>query len=168
MLSFLSGRELEKGNLGPLLFKHLRIQSTTIRARSVLYQAILVERFARDVVGKLTGAEEHGELKRYVHKVFPWTEIRAAHEQMEGNKNSGKIIVEVQLGVFAVGLIQCTTSYDAVAGAVRSLMFMCSTCGLLPTTQPLKSSRGNARFDRPVRFALTLRLFFPRSYSILC
>jgi NADPH:quinone reductase-like Zn-dependent oxidoreductase len=32
----------------------------------------------------------------YVHKVLPWTEIRAAHEEMEGNKNSGKIIVEVQ------------------------------------------------------------------------
>jgi NADPH:quinone reductase-like Zn-dependent oxidoreductase len=91
MLSFLSGRELEKVDLGPL-----RIQGTTLRARSVPYQADLVERFTRDVVGKLTGAEGHGELKTYVYKVFPWTEIHAAHEEMEGNKNSGKIMVEVQ------------------------------------------------------------------------
>jgi NADPH:quinone reductase-like Zn-dependent oxidoreductase len=96
MLSFLSGRKLEKVDLGPLLFKRLRIQGTRLRARSVPYQADLVERFTRDVVGKLTGAEGYGELKTYVHKVFPWTEIRAAHEEMEGNKNSGKIIVEVQ------------------------------------------------------------------------
>jgi hypothetical protein len=55
MLSFFSGRELEKVDLGPLLFKRLRIQGTTLRARSVPYQADLVERFTRDVVGKLTG-----------------------------------------------------------------------------------------------------------------
>jgi NADPH:quinone reductase-like Zn-dependent oxidoreductase len=71
MLSFLSGRELEKVDLGPLLFKRLRIQGTTLRARSVPYQADLVERFTRDVVGKLTGAEGHAESKTYVHKVFP-------------------------------------------------------------------------------------------------
>jgi NADPH:quinone reductase-like Zn-dependent oxidoreductase len=98
MLRFLSRREREKVELGPLLFKRLRIQGKMLRARSVPYQADLVERFTftRDVVGKPTGAEGHGELKTYVHKVFPWTEIRAAHEEMEGNKNSGKIIVEVQ------------------------------------------------------------------------
>jgi NADPH:quinone reductase-like Zn-dependent oxidoreductase len=37
MLSFLSGRELEKVDPGPLLFKRLRIQGTTLRARSVPY-----------------------------------------------------------------------------------------------------------------------------------
>jgi hypothetical protein len=71
MLSFLSGRELEKVDLGPLLFKRLRIQGTTLRVRSVPYQADLVARFTRNVVGKLAGAGGHGELKTYVHKVFP-------------------------------------------------------------------------------------------------
>jgi NADPH:quinone reductase-like Zn-dependent oxidoreductase len=42
MLSFLSGRELEKVDIGPLLFKRLRVQGTTLRARSVPYQADLV------------------------------------------------------------------------------------------------------------------------------
>jgi hypothetical protein len=65
------------------------------------------------------------------------------------------------------GLIQCITSCDAVAEAACSLMFLCSTRGLFPTNQPIESSRGNARFDRLVRSAQTLRLFFPRSYSIL-
>jgi NADPH:quinone reductase-like Zn-dependent oxidoreductase len=64
MLSFLSGRELEKVDLGPLLFKRLRIQDTTLRACSVLYQADLVERFTRDVVGKLTRAEGHRKQPR--------------------------------------------------------------------------------------------------------
>jgi hypothetical protein len=54
MLRFLSGRELEKVDLGPLLLKRLRIQGTTLGARSVPYQANLIERFTRDVVGKLT------------------------------------------------------------------------------------------------------------------
>jgi hypothetical protein len=35
MLRFLSGRALEKVDLGPLLLKRLRIQGTTLRARSV-------------------------------------------------------------------------------------------------------------------------------------
>jgi hypothetical protein len=55
MLSFLSGRELEKVDSGPLLFKRLRILGTTLRARSVSYQPDLIERFTRNVVGKLTG-----------------------------------------------------------------------------------------------------------------
>jgi NADPH:quinone reductase-like Zn-dependent oxidoreductase len=47
ILSFLSGRELEKVHLGPPTFKRLRIQ-----------------RFMRDVVGKLTGAEGHRKQPR--------------------------------------------------------------------------------------------------------
>jgi hypothetical protein len=55
MLRFLSGRELEQVDLGPLLFKRVGIQGTTLRARSVPCQADLVERFKRDVVGEPTG-----------------------------------------------------------------------------------------------------------------
>jgi hypothetical protein len=82
MLSFLSGRDLEKVDLGPLLFKRLRIQSTPLRARSVPYQVDLVERFTRDVVGKLTGAEGHGELKTYLHKV---EDVRAQGVPVDGD-----------------------------------------------------------------------------------
>jgi hypothetical protein len=55
MPRFLSGRELEQVDLGPLLSKRVRIQGTTLRTCSVSYQADLVERFARDVICKLTG-----------------------------------------------------------------------------------------------------------------
>jgi hypothetical protein len=64
MLSFLSGRELERADLGRLLFKRLRVQGTTLCACSVPYQANLVQRFTHDVVGKLTGAEGHRKQPR--------------------------------------------------------------------------------------------------------
>ncbi|EPT00239.1 hypothetical protein FOMPIDRAFT_161321 [Fomitopsis schrenkii] len=95
MLGLLSGGEVEKFNLGPLLYKRLRIQGSTLRARSQAYQANLVKRFRDDVLSHISGSAGNGEVRTYIHKVYPWTEIQEAHREMEENKNSGKIIAEV-------------------------------------------------------------------------
>jgi len=95
MLGLLSGGEVEKANLAPILFKRLRIQGSTLRSRTLDYQANLIHRFKEEALEKITGSEGAGPLKTYIHEVFPWTEIQKAHREMQEDKNSGKIVVEI-------------------------------------------------------------------------
>ncbi|GBE85078.1 quinone oxidoreductase [Sparassis latifolia] len=95
LLGLLSGGEVPSFNLAPILFKRLKIEGSTLRSRSPDYQAKLISRFKDEVLGFLTGSAGEGALRTYIHKVYPWTEIQAAHREMEANKNSGKIIAEV-------------------------------------------------------------------------
>lgn len=95
MLGLLSGGDVEHFDLKPILFKRLRIQGSTLRSRSIAYQTDLIARFSREVLGHITSAQGEGPIKLYIHKVYPWTDIQAAHREMEANTNSGKIIVEI-------------------------------------------------------------------------
>ncbi|OJA12286.1 hypothetical protein AZE42_12810 [Rhizopogon vesiculosus] len=45
MLATLSGSEVPSVNLGPILYKRLRIQGSTLRSRSVEYQTELIARY---------------------------------------------------------------------------------------------------------------------------
>ncbi|KDR82425.1 hypothetical protein GALMADRAFT_237735 [Galerina marginata CBS 339.88] len=95
MLSLLSGAIVESVNLAPIIAKRLHIEGSTLRNRSLEYQADLIARFKREAFSKITGEKGDGPIRTYIHKVYPWTEIQAAHQEMEADKNSGKIIVEV-------------------------------------------------------------------------
>jgi putative PIG3 family NAD(P)H quinone oxidoreductase len=97
ILATLSGSEVPVVNLSPILYKRLRIQGSTLRSRSLQYQTELIAspKF-RDIIDKVTGVNGGGPIRTYIHKVYPWTEIQGAHHEMAGNKNSGKIIVEVR------------------------------------------------------------------------
>ncbi|KAI0642972.1 quinone oxidoreductase [Trametes meyenii] len=95
LLALLSGAEVPNFNLVPILYKRLRIQGSTLRARSEDYQADLVARFKREAFDHITGSSGNGRIRAYIHRVYPWTEIQEAHREMEANKNSGKIMAEV-------------------------------------------------------------------------
>ncbi|KAI0373786.1 quinone oxidoreductase [Pilatotrama ljubarskyi] len=95
LLAVLSGAEVSQFNLLPILYKRLRIQGSTLRARSEDYQAELVARFKREAFDHITGSSGDGRIRTYIHKVYPWTEIQEAHREMEANKNSGKIMAEI-------------------------------------------------------------------------
>ncbi|KAI0824012.1 quinone oxidoreductase [Trametes gibbosa] len=95
MLALLSGAEVPNFSLLPILYKRLRIQGSTLRARSEDYQAELVARFKREAFDHITGSSGDGRIRTYIHKVYPWTEIQEAHREMEANKNSGKIMAEI-------------------------------------------------------------------------
>ncbi|KAF7965540.1 hypothetical protein HWV62_43042 [Athelia sp. TMB] len=95
MLGLLSGSEVEKANLAPILYKRLRIQGSTLRSRTLDYQANLVHRFKEEALEKITGCGGDGPLKTSIHRVYPWTQIQDAQREMQDDKNSGKIIVEV-------------------------------------------------------------------------
>ncbi|KAI0292649.1 quinone oxidoreductase [Multifurca ochricompacta] len=94
MLSLISGSEVSSLNLRSILGKRLRIQGSTLRSQSADYKADVVRRFAPLLVS-LTGSEGDGLIRTYVHKVYPWTEIKEATRVMEADQNIGKIVIEV-------------------------------------------------------------------------
>lgn len=75
--------------LGLLLAKRATVIGTVLRARSLEEKSALSQRFARDMLGKFTS----GALKPVIDTIMPMTEIRKAHERMEGNTSLGKIIL---------------------------------------------------------------------------
>jgi len=95
MLAHMSGGQVPVVDIGPILYKRLHIQGSTLRFRSVDYQVNLIQRFKSEALEHITGATGIGPMKIYIHEVYPWTDIQEAHREMEGDKNSGKIIIEV-------------------------------------------------------------------------
>jgi len=94
ILALMSGSDVDV-DLRPILSKRLRIQGTTLRSRSIPYQTDLITRFKREVLGHITGAQGSGQMRLYIHKVYPWTNVQDAHREMQTNANSGKILCEV-------------------------------------------------------------------------
>ncbi|KAF7299469.1 PKS-ER domain-containing protein [Mycena indigotica] len=100
LLAFLSGPVVPSVNLATILRKRLRIQGSTLRSRTPTYQSELIARFEREILEHITGQDGPGEIKTYIHKasasvIFPWSEIQAAHREMEADANIGKIIAEI-------------------------------------------------------------------------
>ncbi|KAF8349412.1 hypothetical protein F5887DRAFT_946033 [Amanita rubescens] len=94
-LAVLSGTTVPSANIAPILYKRLRIQGSTLRSRSLEYQAVLIKEFRERVLDQITGESGSGSIKTFIHEVYPWTHIQEAHREMEANKNSGKIVIEV-------------------------------------------------------------------------
>lgn len=101
LLAFMGGAKIKETVLAQLLFKRLRIEGSTLRSRSVDYQSDLVQEFVKEnglerlIAG--TGKDSHSghSSKLVIHKVYPWAEIKDAHDEMEANKNVGKIVITI-------------------------------------------------------------------------
>lgn len=110
----LSGNEVSKLNLTPILYKRLRIQGSTLRSRSKEYQADLIQRFTSTVGADITGEKGEGPLRTYIHavrthfvmkfprrlnlffyQVYTFDRIQDAHREMESNATAGKLIVTI-------------------------------------------------------------------------
>ncbi|KAG8720986.1 hypothetical protein FRC08_016456 [Ceratobasidium sp. 394] len=91
LLATMSGAIVEQINLGKILYKRVRVQGSTLRARSPEYQAELIGRFWKEC----GDAFASGDLKVYIHKRYKWGDIAEAHREMEANKTMGKIVVEI-------------------------------------------------------------------------
>ena len=109
------GAQVSSLNLGPILYKRLRIQGSTLRSRSVAYQADLIKRFQLGVGDIITGEDGQGPLRTYIYavrfhsfawwwfslhapilpQVYPMDKIQDAHRDMASNTTAGKLIVTV-------------------------------------------------------------------------
>ncbi len=91
MLALMGGFQVENLVLAKILIKRLHIMGSTLRARSLEYKINLT----RDLMEFAMPRFESGELQPVIDSVFDWTEVVAAHQYMEANKNKGKIILKV-------------------------------------------------------------------------
>ena len=76
-------------NMGTLLRKRLVIAGTTLRARPLEEKIALAREFSERIVPLFDASR----LKPIIDRVFPFTEIRDAHELMESNETFGKIVL---------------------------------------------------------------------------
>lgn len=78
-------------DLGRLLMKRQQLRGLVMRTRSTLEKVELVQRFERELFPAL----EAGGISPQLDRIFPFAEVVAAHERMEQNLNSGKIVLRV-------------------------------------------------------------------------
>ncbi|SAL96191.1 hypothetical protein [Absidia glauca] len=94
ILAFMSGSTVDEVNLRLILGKRLRIQGSTLRSRSVEYQAVLRDEVYNHAIKDHFGCAE-GKFKIFIDSVYDWKNIIKATEHMEANKSMGKIVVHV-------------------------------------------------------------------------
>ncbi|TIB80024.1 putative quinone oxidoreductase [Wallemia mellicola] len=83
MLGVLSGMVAKEVNIGPIIFKRLHIEGSTLRSRPAEYQGGLLKDFKNCAL-----AEVGKTFDLKIHKVFKWTDIAAAHDCMSNNENT--------------------------------------------------------------------------------
>lgn len=92
LIATMGGIQLEEFNIRSILTKRLKIQGTTLRARSNQYKHALIKAFVTDFMPML----ESGKIKPVIDRVYDWNDIRKAHERMEANENIGKIVLKIK------------------------------------------------------------------------
>ena len=90
LVGLLGGSRVE-ADLGLVLRKRLRIIATRLRSRSREEKALLTERFRRSVLPLVI----EGRIRPVIDRIYPFEEVRAAHERMEANLNVGKIVLRL-------------------------------------------------------------------------
>jgi NADPH:quinone reductase-like Zn-dependent oxidoreductase len=91
-LGLMGGAELPAGtNIGPLLYKRIRYEGSTLRSRDEDYQGKLRDQLVDHALPKFID----GTFKVFIEKVFDMEQIREAHELLESNKTKGKLICKV-------------------------------------------------------------------------
>jgi putative PIG3 family NAD(P)H quinone oxidoreductase len=78
-------------NIGRLMVKRQRVIGSVLRARSTTEKTALTQAFRDEALGLFAA----GQLKPVIHDVLPLDDIVKAHEMMEANANTGKIILMV-------------------------------------------------------------------------
>jgi putative PIG3 family NAD(P)H quinone oxidoreductase len=90
VLGLLGGAEVRL-DLGRVLRRRLRIAGLVMRSRSLADKVAIVERFRQ----RFLPGFEQGTFTPQIDRVYPLSEVRAAHERMEANENLGKIVLQL-------------------------------------------------------------------------
>jgi putative PIG3 family NAD(P)H quinone oxidoreductase len=78
--------------LGALMGKRAKIVGTALRPRPVEQKIAVTQRFAAEMLPLF----ESGELQPVIDRHLPFPQIASAHELMEANANTGKLVVTLQ------------------------------------------------------------------------
>ena len=91
MIGFLGGTSPDAMDLGPVLRKRLQVIGTTLRSRAHEYRAQLAGELGEFALARFAD----GRMKPIVDSVFDWHDVQDAHQRMEENLNTGKIVVAI-------------------------------------------------------------------------
>lgn len=89
LFGLLGGIHAPEAFLGAIMKKRLSIRGTTLRTRSIEYQAKLVGEFKRHAWDKI--ADQQFDVP--ISKTFPLSDVEEAHAFMKQNANIGKIVL---------------------------------------------------------------------------
>lgn len=88
IVAFMTGA-LAEIDLSLILRKRLQIKGSILRSQSLAEKRKITQRFVNKWLSILIA----GKIQPIIDSVFPFTEVRQAHERMEKNLNFGKIIL---------------------------------------------------------------------------
>jgi tumor protein p53-inducible protein 3 len=91
IIGTMGGANVKDVNLGQLLSRRLQVIGTALRSQPVENKIDLTKQFWDFASTRFTD----GRLKPIVDSVWDWTEANEAHQHMEQNKNTGKIVLRV-------------------------------------------------------------------------
>lgn len=92
LIGVLGGVKVEQVNLFALMSKCVQLTGTLLTPRSDEYKAKLTQEFAANVLANF----DNGSIKPIIDTIFPLEKVSDAHIQMEENRNTGKIILQVR------------------------------------------------------------------------
>jgi NADPH2:quinone reductase len=90
-IAFLHGSKVEGFDLAPVMTRRLTITGSTLRPRTTEQKGAIARALRENVWPVL----EHGRCAPVIHRVFPLTEVAAAHALMESSAHIGKIMLRV-------------------------------------------------------------------------
>lgn len=90
LIGLLGGSEI-KLDLRTFMQKRLQLLGLIMRTRTDEEKSAIVQRFSQRFLPDFAP----GKLEPIIDRVYPLSEVRAAHERMESNQNLGKIVLEL-------------------------------------------------------------------------
>ena len=91
LLAVLGGHRLADMHLLPLLRRRISVIGSTLRARPLSYKIALSREFTDFSWDRFND----GQLQPVIDSVYDWEKVATAHQRMEANQNTGKIVFRV-------------------------------------------------------------------------
>lgn len=89
LIGTLGGTKIPHFDIFSLMRKRIQLTGTGLTPRSDAYKAAL----SQELITKTRGLFENGTMKAIVDTTFNFEDVKKAHDYMEANKNTGKIIL---------------------------------------------------------------------------
>jgi NADPH2:quinone reductase len=78
-------------NIRAIVRRRLTLCGSTLRPRDAAYKG----RIATELVREVWPLLESGAMTTRIHQIFPWQDVRAAHEMLDRNEQIGKVVLVV-------------------------------------------------------------------------
>lgn len=91
LIGTLGGTKIKETDLGKILFRRIQVIGSTLRSLPIEKKSSLTKDFVSFAYEQIA----NGHIKPIIDSVYDWTDVNDAHERMERNLNSGKIVLTV-------------------------------------------------------------------------